>query len=135
MIDGQIATLPIQPNDPWFRFFNSFNALPFKTKDGLKQKSVPANSNLISGGIVISATLSGELLTLRVLFDESFAFLVGKELIEKCRNLGWTHHSKAPDQLLFRKEVRSSGDLVDSASHFISLLNVFGVDPYQDWGM
>lgn len=135
MIDGQIATLTIQPNDPWFRFFTSFNALPFKTKDGLKQKSVPANSNLISGGIVISATLSGELLTLRVLFDESFAFLVGKELIEKCRALGWTYHSKAPDQLLFRKEVRSSGDSIDSASHFISLLNVFGVDPYQDWGM
>lgn len=135
MIDGRIATLPIQPNDPWFRFSTSFNTLPFKTKDGLKQKSVPANSKLISGGIIISATLSGDLLTLRVLFDESFAFLVGKELIEKCREFGWTYHSKAPDRLLFRKEVRTSGESIDSASHFISMLGVFGVDPYQDWGM
>ena len=134
MIDGQKATLPIQPNDPWARFVNSFNSLPYKAKDGLKQKSIPAKSNLISKGITISATLNGNLLTSRVIFDDSFAFLVGKELVEKCRVLGWTYHTKAPDSLLFRKETRTTGNPSEAATHFISILNVFGVDPYQDWG-
>jgi hypothetical protein len=70
-----------------------------------------------------------------VTFDDSYSFLVGTELISKCRKPGWTYHSKAPGSLLFRKEVKQEGESFNVTAQFIPILIILGVDPSQDWGI
>jgi hypothetical protein len=135
MMDDQIASLPIQPNDPWFRFVETLDSMPFKNKLGKKYKELPANSTLFRKGLVLSITMGGGLFTLRVTFDDSYSFLVGTELVGECREPGWTYHSKAPGSLLFRKEVKQEGESLNVAARFIPILNILGVDPSQDWGI
>lgn len=134
MIDGQIATLPIQHNDPWFRFVETVDELPFKVKLGKKYKEIPANSTLIGKGLVLSVTLDYPIFTLRVTFDDSYKFLVGPDLISDCFRVGWTYHSKAPSSLLFRQEFQLQSESENIASAFIPILTRLGVDPNQDWG-
>jgi hypothetical protein len=135
MIDGQIATLPIQPNDPWFRFVDSFDSIPFKPKLGKHYKEIPANTRIFGKGIVLSITMDDLLFTLRATFDDSYKFLVGPELVGDCVNAGWSYHSKAPGSLLFRKEVNQKDKSENVASEFIPILTLLGVDPNQDWGI
>ena len=133
MTDGQIATLPIQPNNPWFRFVESFDSMPSKPKLGKLYKELPANSTLFGKGLVLSVTLDNPLFTLRVTFDDSYKFLVGPELVGNCLKAGWTHHTKAPGSLVFRKVLNQKDDKV--SSEFITILTRLGVDPNQDWGI
>ena len=135
MTDGQIATLPIQPNDPWFRFVESFDSMPSKPKLGKLYKELPAKSTLFGKGLVLLVTNDNSLVTLRVAFDDSYKFLVGPELISDCSKAGWTYHSKAPSSLLFRKEVKNNDESEKVASEFIAILTRLGVDPNQDWGI
>jgi hypothetical protein len=134
MIDGQKATLPIQPNDPWYNFVECFDALPFKPKNGQKQKAVLANSRMFSTGLTLSSTFFEDRLTLRVIFDTTLSFLVGKELLDACRAIGWSYHSKAPESLLFRSEIQPVTEDLKAGAAFIPLLTMLGVDPNQDWG-
>lgn len=135
MIDGQIATLPIQPNDPWFRFVETLDAMPFKQMVGKNYKELPANSMIFRKGITISVTLDSELFILRAAFDASSSFLVGPELTGECRKYGWSYHTKAPDSRLFRREVHQEGESQNIAAQFIPILAILGVDPNQDWGI
>ena len=135
MTEGQIARLPIQPDNPWYEFAKNFDNLPFKLKSGVSQKSILANSFLISKGLEITATNDGETIILRVIFSDTFKFLVGSELVNLCRNVGWTYHTKAPDNLLFRLDFKTEGNDTKTGAKFIPILKIFQVDPYQDWGV
>ena len=98
-------------------------------------KSIPALSSLITKGLEISATLVGENLILRVIFDDSMKIRVGEKLVSTALNYGWTYHSKAPESLLFRRDLKATAKHTSIASEFIPILIALSVDPYQDWGM
>lgn len=129
------ARLPFGPENPWYRFVHNLDSTPFKQKLGKKFKEVPANSKVFKDGVMVSITLEGGLFTLRVTFDDNYAFLVGGELTGECLKAGWTYHSKAPGNLLFRKEVKQVDDTSHVATEFIPILTILGVDPNQDWGI
>lgn len=135
MIDGQIATLPLQPNDPWYAFVQAYKALPTKPGPYGKTKSIKAHSTYLPGGVKISSTFSTTHEVGRMTIDSDDRDFIRNDLITALAGWGWEFLRLGNEAFVFRKAIELQDGESTMPRLLAHILEKFGVEPNQDWGI
>jgi hypothetical protein len=134
MIDDQKATLPKDPNDPWQKFSDAYDALPLREKPEGRVKTVEAHSSFLRKGVIISSTFTETEEVGRVSFDTTDRRFLSPELIAVLTSRGWEFLRQGNDRLVFRKSLELENGRSSMANALPLILQSLGVEPNQDWG-
>lgn len=134
MIDGQKAILPKDPNDPWQKFSDAYDALPTKKTQGGRIKKANAHSSYLTNGVIISSTFSERDEVGRVSIDVEDGKFLNPDIVSQLIGMGWEFLRQGTERLVFRKtlELENSKSTMHRALPLV--LKRLGVEPNQDWG-
>jgi hypothetical protein len=135
MIDGQIATLPLEPSDPWYSFVQAYKVLPVKPGPYGKTKSLKAHSTYLPGGVKISSTFSTTYEVGRMTIDLEDRKLIRDDLITALAGWGWVFLRLGNEAFVFRKAIGLVEGESTMPSAMTLILEKLGVEPNQDWGI
>lgn len=134
MIDGQKATLPRDPNDPWQKFSDAYDALPTrKTLEG-RVKKVEGHSSSLTEGVIISSTFTETVEVGRVSITVDDSKHLHPDLIIALAGWGWEFLMQGKDRSVFRKSIELENGKSTMHRALPLILQQLGVEPNQDWG-
>lgn len=134
MIDGQKATLPENPNDPWQKFSDAYYALPTRKAPEGAIKKVEAHSSYLPEGVIISSTFTETDEVGRVSIAVGDSKYLRPDLVTALKGWGWEFLRQGTDRLVFRKAIGLQNGKSTMHRALTLVLSRLGVDPHQDWG-
>lgn len=133
MSDEIKARLPFGPEDPWYDFATSYEALPFKATTAGKYKELKVRSDLSRLGLLISSTITDTEEIGRLSLPNSDADRLGEGLRRTLEEWGWDLLPQGPTRTVLRKKLPLEKGATSMPMAFLNVLPLLGVDPEQDW--